>query len=171
MVNKKMVLVRDALPRWANNFFVFLGNYSRIFIILISVILFFILFLSKRRRDFFVLIITLITGLVIENFLKYLIPKERPQIILENGNSFPSGHAISSTILFSLLIYFYQDKIKNNFIRSLLFLMILSLVFIIGFSRIYINVHWFSDIIGGYFIGLSLTFLFLYFLDKKPLIF
>jgi undecaprenyl-diphosphatase len=88
--------------------------------------------------------------------LKHLFNRPRPEIPLlyeAKGLSFPSGHALMSVTFYGLLIYIvfktYRDKDWKWIVISLLLLLIL----IIGFTRIYLRVHYTTDVIAGYCIG------------------
>ena len=87
---------------------------------------------------------------------KTLIQSPRPVggILYDTGFSFPSGHTVASIVFCGLLTYFAWNiwKVpKAKFVSSVLFITIASIV---AFDRIYLNVHWFSDVFGGFFLGL-----------------
>lgn len=91
-------------------------------------------------------------------------------LINETSFSFPSGHSIVAVILFGLICYYaiYPTIFKfrlfeRKFWKYLLYFISLLFVILIGFSRLYLNVHWFSDILAGWFLGLFLLFGFLFF--------
>ena len=143
-----------------NELFIFLGHYARVILIGLSVFFVSLLYLQKRKKKSLVLATSLILGLILEQVIKFFVQRERPliQLVQEAGYSFPSGHAISSIILFSLLIYFYKNKIESYFFRIIFIFVNIFLILLVGFSRIYLNVHWLSDIIGGYALGLSIVY-------------
>ena len=138
-----------------NNFFIFLGNYLMYILIFLALISAAILYLNRRKKLSFILIFSLLVGYILEEIIKFVIQKERPlgQLVIEQGYGFPSGHSIFSIILFSLLIYFFKDEIKNKVLRILFISLNVFLILLTGFSRIYLNVHWFTDVIGGYALG------------------
>ncbi|HEY0898042.1 MAG TPA: phosphatase PAP2 family protein, partial [Sphingobacteriaceae bacterium] len=71
------------------------------------------------------------------------------------GYSFPSGHAMSSVTFFGLLIYFIWKRAGlNPGIRYLIISLLVLLICIIGISRIYLRVHYASDVIAGFCVGL-----------------
>ena len=83
---------------------------------------------------------------------------------METGFSFPSQHAVMAIIFFSLIIFLFAEKIKNNFLKYLFIGANIILILLIGFSRIYLKVHYFSDSLAGLALGLFwLTFLILIF--------
>jgi undecaprenyl-diphosphatase len=89
--------------------------------------------------------------------LKHLFDRNRPLIpLLEEarGLSFPSGHALMSVTFYGLLIYIVFKGFKNKPLKWTLISMLLALILIIGFSRIYLRVHYASDVIAGFCVGL-----------------
>ncbi len=153
-----------------NGIFIFAGYYVRTILIGISVLFFFILYFGRRKKESFILAISLILGFALEQAIKFFVQKERPlvQLISETGYSFPSGHAIFSIILFTLLIYFYKDKIENSFFKNVFIFINIFLIIFVGFSRIYLNLHWFGDVIAGYSLGLFIAFGVMKFFNYYP---
>lgn len=101
--------------------------------------------------------------------LKNIFVIPRPDIITfieENGYSYPSGHAMASFAFYGFLIYLINKKMKPSFFKKLLIVLLVLLILSIGFSRIYLGVHHFSDIIGGYFISFAYLIIFIKFMGK-----
>ncbi|MFH1365054.1 MAG: phosphatase PAP2 family protein [archaeon] len=134
-------------------------------IILISLVLFLFLFFRKLKEDsFFLLSNSLLAGLLIFLF-REIIQRPRPENLFEFGFGFPSGHVTIAVVFFCSLIYLSFKHIKNKY-KYLVSVFSVFLIFLIIFSRIYLRVHWFSDILGGFFLG-GFIFLFnLYFFEK-----
>jgi undecaprenyl-diphosphatase len=76
-------------------------------------------------------------------------------ITLANGFSFPSGHAMGSMVFYGLIAYFLMRRSKPILDRILIVLIGLLIIAIIGFSRIYLGLHYPSDVVGGYSAGLA----------------
>jgi undecaprenyl-diphosphatase len=116
----------------------------------------------KRYRNYAVLLVFAMLGdLVIVTILKMLIHSSRPLngLIQQAGASFPSGHTMAIVVLGGLLTYFIWQHFKSRSVKVLsgVFFVLISLV--VGFSRIYLNVHWLSDVVGAYVLGIFwLTF-------------
>ncbi|HLR51897.1 MAG TPA: phosphatase PAP2 family protein [Candidatus Avamphibacillus sp.] len=89
-------------------------------------------------------------------FIKGLVERERPRIWEEanaEGFSFPSGHAMIPIVCYGIFAYYISKKIKSTKLKLLVKVLFALLIFLIGFSRYVINVHYLTDIITGFFIG------------------
>jgi undecaprenyl-diphosphatase len=111
-----------------------------------------ILLLKKQWWTMLSLLITIRVGEVILSFLKEFFHRARPmpQIVSAKGYSFPSGHSFCSMLVYGFMIYLTWKFIRNNWLRSLIFILCTLLILLIGFSRIYLNVHWLTDVLGGF---------------------
>ena len=104
-------------------------------------------------------------NLILKNI--FLIPRpDTLTLILEKGFSYPSGHAMASLAFYGFLIYLVYKKMKTSAWKKVLILLLILLILLIGFSRIYLGVHHFSDIIGGYLISLAYFILFIKLIQK-----
>jgi undecaprenyl-diphosphatase len=120
----------------------------------------------KKRYNAILLIFSMGGGLIITESLKEWFARPRPEnaIIETTDFSFPSGHSTMSIIFFSLLLYSFKDDIENKYTRALFVAANIGIFLLIGFSRIYLNVHYLSDVIAGFSFGLFwLTLLILFF--------
>ena len=118
--------------------------------ILISIYLYF----NSQKSQAILLVTTSILAAAIIKGLKFLIQSPRPisNLIQETGYSFPSGHTTFAIIFFGLITYiFAKPKYKNPAIITSL-----TLIIIITLSRLYLQVHWLTDIIGGLIIGTTI---------------
>ena len=102
-----------------------------------------------------------VTGLLtlVNTALKLAIKRPRPSADLaqvlsrEQDNGFPSGHAFFAILVFGLLAYFIFITVKNLSLRAIFLVGLVTLILLTGTSRVYLGVHWPSDVIGGYLIG------------------
>jgi len=124
------------------------------------------LWLVLKNRDFSAVI--LVVGMVGGNFLvfalKWFFSRHRPESLIPGLHpltaSFPSAHAFLALVFYGLAVYMLLDTIANLQSRFLLVLGGTSLALLIGFSRVYLGVHWLSDVLGGLALAsLWLTFL------------
>ncbi len=113
------------------------------------------LFLMKKRKNASLLIGAMIGNTVILEVLKTVTYSPRPtnELVLETGNSFPSGHVTRTVVLFGLLTFFAWQTWKTTSTKAVTSALFVAIISLVGFTRIYLNVHWLSDVIGGYFLG------------------
>jgi membrane-associated phospholipid phosphatase len=116
-----------------------------------------ILAAQRRRQLLGIWVVALLGTAFLNQALKNVFQRMRPQLanpwINEPGWSFPSGHAMGSLVVYGMLAYTIGLTIKNRAFRIGLIFVTVSLVIAIGFSRIYIGAHYFSDVIAGYFVA------------------
>jgi membrane-associated phospholipid phosphatase len=105
-------------------------------------------------RLFFLWIISLTGAGILNQFLKYIFHRHRPQLpnpwIPESGWSFPSGHAMCSLVIYGLSTYTICFLTTSRTLRLSFGLITIGLVTAIGFSRLYLGAHYFSDVMAGY---------------------
>jgi undecaprenyl-diphosphatase len=110
-----------------------------------------------QRRLLIGWVVGLAGGSLLNLALKTVFQRPRPQfdvpVALASGWSFPSGHAMGSLIGYGLLAYVLLRFIRRHWARVAVVLGALLMVLLIGFSRLYLGVHFFSDVIGGYAAG------------------
>ena len=137
-------------------FFTFLGKHQ--FLIPANLILIFYFLFVARQTWFSIRILAIsLSSLLLMLLLKRLFQRKRPLSPLLNaakGLSFPSGHAIMSVTFYGLLVYTLQLSITDVFFKYLVTVLIVLLIGMIGYSRIYLRVHYASDVIAGLLIGL-----------------
>jgi undecaprenyl-diphosphatase len=92
--------------------------------------------------------------------LKQLLDLPRPidALIMKTDGSFPSGHATATTVFFGMLIFIFSGRLKG-FQKTIFNFLCVMMVILVSFSRLYLGVHWFSDILGGIVLGVLVLFL------------
>ena len=143
-------------------FITFLGSYA--FMVPAWLLVFgFNLFIRKNKWYFIVTVIIAVSNLAMMRGLKYFFNRPRPLIPLLKevpGLSFPSGHAYMGVIFYGLLIYFVYNDVRNKYLKWIFIFLLAILAFLVGFSRVYLRVHYASDVLAGFCFGvLSLTIL------------
>jgi len=139
--------------------FTHLGSFYTLAVLaLIGVILIWFIKKDKRMSAFYAGCFALVC---ISNFIiKQIVRRIRPEhlmIIEETGFSFPSGHAMMIFAFFALAIHFVYKTIQNKPLK-ITFISVFSLIIAgIGFSRIYLGVHYLSDILAGFLISYVLV--------------
>ena len=113
-----------------------------------------LLFLHFRwKRATLWLVVNILGALVLDLTLKYAFHRPRPApffVTLPRTYSFPSGHALFSFCFYGMLAGLLMDRIKSRLEQILIWLAAAILVAAIGFSRVYLGVHYPSDVIAGY---------------------
>lgn len=138
------------------SFFSFIGSEGTLFGAVLVVIL---LTLRKHKKETFIFSVILIIGLLTTILLKESYEIPRPNIDplhTESSYSYPSGHAMNSLLFYSTLSLFVYHFTKSKMKTFLSFTVTGILIGFIGFSRVYLGVHYPSDVVAGYFAGLWL---------------
>jgi len=137
-----------------NNIFLYittLGNLSSM--VIFSVIISIILWLKKDYISIKFLISSMIGISVLIFGLKELVGRLRPQDyvaeMFQDGNAFPSGHASSSMALSLALFFIIYPHLTSKVSKIIVTFLLLTFTTLIGISRIYFGVHYFSDVAGG----------------------
>lgn len=126
----------------------------------------FLIFIPNRKISLIFIIHLVLTSLLIGT-LKYIIKRERPnifRIVNEKGYSYPSGHTLCAVSFYGFIIFLICISLLAMPIKIITIFILAILILMIGFSRIYLGVHYFSDIIGGLLIGSSYTLVYVYFI-------
>ena len=96
---------------------------------------------------------------VINKIIKNLVRRDRPDqiyhLIKQGGYSFPSGHSITSMFVFGMLIYLVRVNVQNRKAANVLTVIIAVPMVCIGLSRIYLGVHYPSDVLAGWALGIA----------------
>ena len=90
--------------------------------------------------------------------LKQILQRPRPnelRFINESGYSFPSGHSMISAAFYGLIIYLIHKYVKNKYVKWILTIILSILIVSIGISRIYLGVHYTSDVLAGFLVAIS----------------
>lgn len=114
--------------------------------------------------------INLISITMLNQILKYIVQRPRPseyRIIDETGYSFPSGHSMVSMAFYGFIIYLVYHYIENKYIKWTLCTLFTILIPLIGISRIYLGVHYASDVIGGFCVSISYLILYTKIISKQ----
>ena len=149
-------------------FITFLGKHQFLIPANLIVLLYFLFIRHHSWLSVQVAAISL-SSLLLMIILKKLFRRKRPLEPLLHavrGLSFPSGHAIMSVSFFGLLIYIINNTVENASLITAITAALVVLIFLIGFSRIYLRVHYASDVLSGFIIGTSWLLISIVILDK-----
>ena len=134
----------------------FITNFGgAIFVISLTTILFFVI---KDKKIGISIITNLGIVTILNQIIKFIMQRPRPtefRIIEETGYSFPSGHSMISMAFYGYIIYLIYKYVKNKYIKWISIVLLSILICSIGISRIYLGVHYTSDVLGGFLISLS----------------
>ena len=134
----------------------FITNFGgAIFVISLTTILFFVI---KDKKIGISIITNLGIVTILNQIIKFIMQRPRPtefRIIEETGYSFPSGHSMVSLAFYGYLIYLIYKLVKNSKIKWTLIISLSIIICTIGISRIYLGVHYASDVLAGFTISIS----------------
>lgn len=150
--------------------FLWIAKYMNLYILTLLVVVF-LYFMKKKTIAYWLAGNTVIVGLGFNFVLKNIFRRERPtiipQLIQEHSFSFPSGSTLVSTLLFGGLLLAAPKLVKRTYGRVLLRMSMVVLILLVGLSRIYVGVHYPTDVIAGICLGFSSLFISGYFIEKQ----
>ena len=125
-------------------------------LVIFSLILAAFLFIKNYRAQSLLLLGAMGGDALIVSVVKSLDHITRPMngIMVDSGFSFPSGHSAGVIVFCGVLAYFAWQHWKNARARALFVTGVAVITGVVGFDRLYLNVHWFSDVIGGWMFGI-----------------
>ena len=132
-----------------------------------------VLFITIKNKKIGLLIgINLVTITILNQIFKFILQRPRPtenRIINENGYSFPSGHSMISMAFYGFLIYLIYKYVKNKKLKYISITLISILIIFIGISRIYLGVHYTSDVLAGFLFSISYLIIYVLIANNKVL--
>lgn len=123
-----------------------------------------ILIFVKNRKISSVLALNVILTSGINFLIKHIFLRPRPvglKLIKQGGYSFPSGHSMMAVAFYGILIYIVSKSNWNKRIKIVLSSLLTILILLIGISRIYLGVHFASDVLAGFAISISYLIIFI----------
>jgi undecaprenyl-diphosphatase len=116
----------------------------------------FLFFVLRRRWELLTVVMALGGSTLLNSAVKNAVGRERPslhRIVEEAGYSFPSGHAMAALSLYGVTAYLLWRHVGSGWGRTLIAAIAAIYILAIGASRIYLGVHYPSDVIGGYLLS------------------
>lgn len=113
----------------------------------------FLYFVLHHRYELIFFISMVVGTAIINTLLKLCFVRQRPdlhRLIQETGYSFPSGHSMEAFALYASLAFLLWRHLSTRIGRSIIIILCVVMIILIGMSRIYLGVHYPSDVIGGY---------------------
>lgn len=130
-----------------------IGNVQ--FVGALCVSIFFLLMYFKKQKEAIAFTCSIIFSGAVAYVAKMVFHRPRPlhALIVETDYSFPSGHATIAVAFYGFIALLLFLHFKNRYTRIVICSVALFLILLIGISRLYLGVHYFSDIVGGYMVG------------------
>ncbi len=151
------ILFSDRNMFW-NGFFKVVTHAGSIFFLILILL---VIFMLTRKKYYGIMgFICLFCAGFISTIIKYIVRRPRPEdiaLISETGYSFPSTHAVMSMAVFGLIIYFTIKYAKSNALKISVSIAFPIVILLVGISRVYLGVHYFSDVVAGWLLGATLT--------------
>jgi undecaprenyl-diphosphatase len=128
-------------------------------IVLVTLVVVGYLWLRQKYRDLVLITVAALGGGLLDVTLKEVVGRGRPAIVPHFINvdtlSFPSGHSMMSMVVYLVLAILLSPQLPDRRARSYVIMVALLLTFLIGISRVYLGVHYPSDVLGGWLVGLA----------------
>lgn len=125
------------------------------FILVATIVLLVWLFRKGQKQAAYLTVMVVLGSATTTSFLKAIVARPRPDLIPhEVGTfSFPSGHATGVIAFYGLLTYLLLKHQTNKNYRWVIIMIMFTVIFLIGFSRLYLGFHYLSDVLTGYLVG------------------
>ncbi len=130
----------------------------------------FYLFYKKQRRTALIITCISTTSVAVMFCIKFILQRQRPMLPLlvkVHGYSFPSGHTFTSVTFYGIIAYIVYRNVHKVWLKYLIIGLLICFILLIGFSRIYLRLHYASDVIAGFCLGMIWLILSKIFLVKK----
>lgn len=137
-------------------------------ILIISITILVSIILRKKKIGRYIVLnlgIATALNIILKNILRRPRPNEL-RLIHETGYSFPSGHSMVSMAFYGFFIYLIYKYVKDKKIKILLICALIILIISIGITRIYLGVHYTSDVLAGFLISVSYLILYTSIIDR-----
>ncbi len=126
-----------------------------------------LIFKNKKLPKYITL--NLIISFILNRIIKIIVRRPRPDafaLVIEKGYSFPSAHAMVGFAFYGFIIYLILKSQKRKRQKVIYTTLLSLLIILIGISRIYLGVHYFTDVLGGFIIAMIYLVLFIKFIYK-----
>jgi len=146
---------------------------DKYFIAALVVIIGFILYVFKHKEAAYMLVLNLVNIVILNKGIKYLVQRPRPvnMLIEKDGYSFPSGHSMLSLGIYVFLMYLISKTNIKQVYKNIIYIILSIIILVVGFTRLYLGVHYPSDVIAGYLITTVYLIIFITYLNRKNIVF
>ena len=148
-------------------FYKFITMFASEIIVLFIALLFLLIFKNKRYGIF--VIFNAFNILILNILLKLIFMRDRPydlMIITETGYSFPSGHAMCALGFYGFIIYLTWHFNLEKKVKIIFTILLSILIVLLGVSRVYLGVHYASDVLAGYMVSAAYLIIYINFINK-----
>lgn len=127
--------------------------------------------LIRDKKYFKIFVFANLLAIILNNIIKLIVHRPRPSntmtLAVETSYSFPSGHSMMSMVFYGLVIYYVRKFVKKKWISNLLTVVLSLVILAVGITRIYLGVHYATDVLAAYVIGFVYLFVFIKILEKR----
>lgn len=145
-------------PRWVEELgrdFTALGGVGLLTLITIAVVG--LLVLRDKRRTAAFVVVAIVGGVLLSTLLKMAFSRPRPDLVPHDSEvytaSFPSGHSLLSAVVYLTLGALLAQVETSKRVKAYLIIVAMLLTFLVGMSRVYVGVHWPTDVLAGWTAG------------------
>jgi undecaprenyl-diphosphatase len=140
------------------NFFSAITHLADVLVVFVVLVLALAAFVMSKRFTFaWALLIAVAGSTITTAILKVVVERARPSdvvaLVTEDSYSFPSGHATAVVALYGFLLYACYKMFPQWWARALSVLAGAVIILLVGFSRVYLGVHYPTDVLAGYLVG------------------
>jgi len=173
LINQAIVSLRTPLLNKFMLLVTLTGNWQ---MLVCGSLLLSILLIIYQKKDYLIALLSshvsaLVFILVIKNLIGRIRPPIENALILEKGFALPSGHSYFAVVFYGLITYLLFRHIKSFWFKSILSIFGSIYILLLAFSRIYLGVHWFTDVVVGLLFGIIwLTIIVMYLKNKAKTI-
>jgi len=125
----------------------------------------------RKTRMASAIIVSVVGGELIVEIIKHLFKRARPDIlshlVAESGYGFPSGHSFVAFSFYGFMAYYLFRRARSRFAKTITIISGALIILAIGVSRVYLGVHWPSDVLGSYLLGAAWIFAIFPYLESK----
>lgn len=146
-------------------------NFGGVLVFLVFLVIVFLLVSDKKIGLF--MSINLLIAYIFSVIMKNIFRRERPLVMLIDRPldfSFPSGHTMCSVAFYGFLIYVVNRKVDNVNIRRVINILLVIIMILVPFSRLYLGVHFFTDVLAGLALGFVCLLCFINYVKIKELL-
>ncbi|MGA7297913.1 MAG: phosphatase PAP2 family protein, partial [Rhodanobacteraceae bacterium] len=115
------------------------------------------LWLRRQRRSAWFLLLSVATGIVLSQLLKSAFDRPRPDLVPHGSHvytaSFPSGHSMMAAIVYLTLAALLARTLSSWALKAYVMLLAIAAIVMVGISRVYLGVHWPTDVLAGWIVG------------------